>query len=324
MIRLDALLVALVIAGVFFGQGLVKGEKGEASTERLRVGLIGLDTSHAIQFTRRLNDETYENHVPGAVVVAGYRGGSPDIESSVSRLDEYTEQLQGEYGVTIYDTIEELCANVDVVMVESLDGRPHLEQVKRVLAAGKTMFVDKPVAGTLGDALEIYRLAEEAGVPLFSASSLRWYPGVVTVAEADVGEVRGAVSWGPASTEEHHPTLFWYGIHPTEALFTVLGPGCESVVATETESVMVVTGLWKGGKVGTLHGIKEGKRGYKVVKFGETGIVEQSSGGDYTPMIREVVDFFRTGEAPVGAEVTLEIYAFMEAADESVRRGGSG
>jgi predicted dehydrogenase len=323
MKRFDPISLAPVIAAVLFGGGLVTAQEVKTSSDVLRVGIIGVDTSHAIQFTRRLNDPEDENYVPGATVVAAYCGGSPDIESSVSRLEEYTEQLRSKYGVRIYDTIEELCGNVAVVMLESLDGRPHLEQVKPVIAAGKTVFVDKPVAGSLKDACEIYRLAEEAGVPLFSASSLRWYPGVVEVAEADVGEVRGAISWGPASVEEHHPTLFWYGIHPTEALFTVLGPGCESVVATETASALVVTGRWKGGKVGTLHGIKDGKRGYKVVKFGTAGIVEQSTGGDYTPMIREMVEFFRSGEAPVEAKETLEIYAFMEAADESVRRGGA-
>ncbi|NNC87372.1 MAG: Gfo/Idh/MocA family oxidoreductase [Akkermansiaceae bacterium] len=289
----------------------------------LRLGLIGCDTSHVIAFTSRFNDPGNKNHVPGGKVVAAVKGGSPDIETSHTRVPEYTKTLVEKYGVTIHDDISEMCRHVDAVLLTSLDGRPHLEQAKPVIAAGKPLFVDKPVAGSLQDAIELFRLAKEAGVPCFSSSSLRWYPGVVEVATADIGELRAAISYGPSPTEPHHPDLFWYGIHPTEALFTVMGPGCESVVRTSTGDAIVVTGTWSGGRVGTLHGIVNGKRGYKVTAFGTKGIAEQKSGGDYTPMLREIITFFRTGKPPVPPETTLEIYAFMEAADESKRRGGS-
>ena len=62
---------------------------------------------------------------------------------------------------------------------------------------------------------------------------------------------------------------------------------------------------------------------YKVIKFGDERIAEQSRAGDYTPLVREIVKFFQTGIAPVTPAQTLEIYAFMEAADESKRRGGA-
>lgn len=288
----------------------------------LRLGLIGLDTSHVIAFTSRFNEPDNPNHVPGGKVVAAFKGGSPDIESSHTRVEGYTETLTTKYGVRIYDDIAAMCEDVDAVLLTSLDGRPHLEQAKPVIEAGKPLFVDKPVAGSLRDAVELFRLAREAGVPCFSSSSLRWYPGVTEVAGADLGELRSVISYGPAPAEPHHPDLFWYGIHPTEALFTVMGPGCESVVRTTTGSAIVVTGTWAGERVGTLHGITEGKRGYKVIAFGTKAIAEQKSGGDYTPMLREIIRFFRTGVPPVPNEVTLEIYAFMEAADESKRQGG--
>ena len=227
------------------------------------------------------------------------------------------------YGVKIYDNIKEVCENVDAILLTSLDGRPHLSQVRPVFEANKPVFVDKPVAGTLKDAVEIYRLAKESKVPCFSSSSLRWYPGVVEVANADVGELISVLSYGPAPSEPNHPDLFWYGIHPTEALFTVMGTGCETVTRTSTEDTVVVTGIWKDGKVGTLHGLAKGRFGYKVTAFGSKAIVEQTKGGDYTPMLREVIKFFNTGKPPVAPETTLEIYAFMEAADESKRRGGT-
>ena len=293
------------------------------SGEDIRVGMIGLDTSHVTAFTSRFNDPKSKNHVPGVKVVAAFKGGSPDIPSSAGRVDKFTQILVEDYGVKLYDTVEEMCKHVDAVMLESVDGRPHLEQVRPVFAAKKPVFIDKPVAGSLKDAVEIYKLAKESGVPCWSSSSLRYYPGVVEVAEADVGGVRGAFSYGPCTIDPHHPDLFWYGIHPTESLFTVLGTGVETVSRVHTEDTDVVTGTWSGGRIGVLYGLRNQKTAYKVTKFGTKKIVEQESGGDYTPMLHEVVKFFQTGEAPVPLETTIEIYAFMEAADESKRQAGA-
>ena len=300
--------------------GFLYADKKEQ--DPLRLGLIGLDTSHVIAFTSRFNEPDNPNHVPGGRVVAAFKGGSKDIESSHTRVEGYTKILVEKYGVKIYDDIEKLCENVDAILLTSLDGRPHLSQVRPVIEAKIPVFVDKPVAGTLKDAVEIYRLAKEAKVPCFSSSSLRWYPGVVDVANADVGELKSVLSYGPAPSEPHHPDLFWYGIHPTEALFTVMGSGCQTVTRTSTDDTVVVTGIWKDGKVGTLHGLANGRFGYKVTAFGTKAIAEQNRGGDYTPMLREIIKFFKSGKPPVSPATTLEIYAFMEAADESKRRGG--
>ncbi|MBM3878755.1 MAG: Gfo/Idh/MocA family oxidoreductase [Verrucomicrobia bacterium] len=293
-----------------------------AQGAELRIGMIGLDTSHAIAFTKLLNDANDRNHVPGGRVVAAFKGGSPDLESSWSRVDGYTRQLQEQYGVKILDSIEALCAEVDVVMLESVDGRPHLEQVKPVLRARKPVFIDKPVAGSLRDAIAIYRLASELGVPCFSSSSLRYYPGLVELKQANVGDVRGAVSTGPCALEPHHPDLFWYGVHAAEALYTALGTGCESVVRTATPNTDVVTGRWADGKVGTMIGIRNASAPYRVTLFGTKAVLDQKPGGGYAPLIREVMKFFQSGVAPVSPEETIELFAFMEAADESKRQGG--
>ena len=313
--------INILLLVFFAASGLVIAN--DEKKEPLRLGLIGLDTSHVIAFTSRFNESDNPNHVPGGRVVAAFKGGSADIESSHTRVEGYTKTLVEKYGVKIYDNIKEVCENVDAILLTSLDGRPHLSQVRPVFEANKPVFVDKPVAGTLKDAVEIYRLAKKSKVPCFSSSSLRWYPGVVEVANADVGELISVLSYGPAPSEPNHPDLFWYGIHPTEALFTVMGTGCETVTRTSTEDTVVVTGIWKDGKVGTLHGLAKGRFGYKVTAFGSKAIVEQTKGGDYTPMLREVIKFFNTGKPPVAPETTLEIYAFMEAADESKRRGGT-
>lgn len=289
----------------------------------LRVGLIGLDTSHVIAFTELLNNTNNKAHVPGARVVVGFKGGSPDIESSISRVEGYTKTLQEKYGVEIVPTIEELCKKVDAVMLTSVDGRPHLEQARPVFKARKPMFIDKPLAGSLRDAIEILRLAKESNTPCFSSSSYRYYESLTELRKKDIGEVKGAISYGPASYDKTHPDLYWYGIHPTEALFTVMGTGCETVVRVHTPDTDVVTGVWSGGRVGTLRGLRNAATPHKVILFGAKGVAEQQGGGDYAPLMREVVKFFQTGVAPVNPEETLEIFAFMEAADESKRLGGT-
>jgi predicted dehydrogenase len=289
----------------------------------LRIGMIGLDTSHVPAFTKLFNDTSDKNHVSGGKVVAAFKGGSPDVESSWSRVDGYTKQLQEKFGVKIVDSIEELCQQVDAVLIESVDGRPHLAQARPVIKAGKPLFIDKPVAGSLRDAIEIYRLAKEAKVPLFSSSSYRFYEGLIDLKKADLGEIRSVISYGPAHLEPHHPDLFWYGVHPTEALYTIMGTGCQTVVRSTTPDTDVITGTWSGGRLGTLQALRKGSTPNKVIVFGTKAVAEQKGGGDYAPLVGEIMKFFQTGVAPVSPEETLELFAFMEAADESKRQGGA-
>lgn len=287
----------------------------------IRVGIIGLDTSHAPAFAKVMNDEKAAGHVPGCRVVAAYPQGSPDIESSVSRVPQYTQQL-ADMGVEIVESIPALLEKVDAVLLETNDGRPHLEQVRPVIAAGKPVFIDKPVAGSLSDAVKIYQEAAAAGVPVFSASSLRYIKFGQEVRNGSIGEVTGADTYSPASLEKTHPDLFWYGIHGVEALFTVMGTGCEEVVRMHSPNFDVVVGKWSDGRLGTFRGIRSGKGGYGGTAFGTNGVQSLGPYAGYAPLVADIVKFFQTGEAPVSVEETLEIYAFMEAADESKRQGG--
>ena len=291
--------------------------------EDLRIGIIGLDTSHSEQFTLRLNDPANPNHIPGARVVAAFPAGSPDIDESKERIGGFTATVRDKFGVRIVGSVAEACKDVDAVLLLSLEGRPRLEQMKEIVAAGKPVFMDKPVAATLKDAVEIYKLAAAAQVSVFSSSAVRWYPGVLEVANAEETPARSAISYGPAHVLPHHPDLFFYGVHPAEALFVVMGSGCVSVTRTTTPSASIVTGIWSGGRTGTLEAIHEGAMGYKLIRFGDKQITEQKSDGDYTPMLREIVKFFQTKQPPISPKETLEIYAFMAAAEESKQRDGA-
>ena len=278
---------------------------------QIRVGIIGLDTSHAIAFTKILNDENAPPEVAGCRVVAAYPQGSPDIETSTSRVPGYTQEIQ-KYGVRIVGSIDELLTQVDAVLLETNDGRPHLEQIRPVLKAGKPVFIDKPVAGSLQDAITIFREAKLAGVPVFSSSSLRYGSNSQAARAGSLGRIHYCETHSPASIEESHPDLFWYGVHGVESLFTVMGTGCQSITRTSEDGRIVVTGRWDGDRIGVY---REGK-GYGGKAIGERGEAAVGSYDTYRPLLVEIVRFFRSGEPPVTAEETLEIYAFMEAAEE--------
>jgi hypothetical protein len=285
----------------------------------LRIGIIGCDTSHSVAFTELINDSATKGHVPGGKVVAAFKGGSADIPSSISRIEGYSKTLGEKYGVVFYDTIEELCKNVDCVLLESVDGRPHLNQVRPVIKAGKTVYIDKPMAGSLRDVLEIFKLAREAKVPMFSASGLRYGRDTQAVRNGSLGKVDYAETYGPCEIEPHHPDLFWYGVHGTESLFTVLGTGCQSVKRVTTpDGKIEVTGTWSGGRIGILRESHD----FRGKAKGEKGEAPVGSFDGYGPLVAEIMQFFKTRIAPVKPEETIEIFAFMEAADESKSSGG--
>lgn len=290
----------------------------------IKIGIIGLDTSHVPAFTKLFNDPKAEGDLAGFKVVAGFPGGSKDVKASYSRVDMFTRQIEKEYGVEIVDSIDKLLEKVDVVLIESVDGRPHLDQAIPVLKAKKKVFIDKPIAGSLADAILIFALAEKYKTPVFSSSSLR-YATNIRAAKNDpkLGKVLGCVSYSPCELEPHHPDLFWYGVHGCETLYTIMGAGCKSVSRTHTKDTDIATGVWEDGRVGTYRGLRSGSKGYGTVIFGnKTDLTTSGAVGGYKPLVVEIAKFFRSGSAPVSAEETIELFAFMEAADESKRQGG--
>lgn len=313
---------AAVVSGI--GLHLMDGLPALArQSDGKRVGIIGLDTSHSVAFTKALNavapgaaapDPVYD----GYKVVAAYPHGSKDIESSVKRIPGYTEEVK-KLGVEITGSIKELLSKVDVVLLETNDGRLHLEQALEVLKAGKRMFIDKPVAGTLSDAIAIYEAAKKYNIPVFSASSLRYIKGLENI---DKAKVVGADTYSPAVLEKTHPDFFWYGIHGVETLYTVMGTGCKSVTRINTPDTDIVVGIWGDGRTGTFRGTRTGKHDYGGTVFTKDGNKVLGPYAGYEPLLADIIKYFKTGQVPVTPEETIEIFAFMEAADESKRQGG--
>jgi hypothetical protein len=292
-----------------------------AAAATLRLGIVGTDTSHVTAFTQILNDESSPDHVPGGQVVAAYKGGSPDIESSATRVDKFADELRTKWKVRFFTTIPEMCQKVDAVLLESVDGRVHLAQARAIIAAHKPLFIDKPLASTLEDAREIARLASAAGVPWFSASSLRFGEIAETMKFADA---TGVETWGPGPLEPHHQLdLSWYAIHPIELLYSLMGAGCEEVSRTFSPDADLIVGRWKDGRIGTVRALRP-YSDYGAVVFRPKQIVEAPSrpADSYRPLLVEIMKFFETGQPPVPNQETLEIFAFMDAAQRSKDEGG--
>ena len=288
---------------------------------QIKIGIIGLDTSHSIAFTKFLNGEDKKEEFKDFRIVAAYPYGSKTIKSSYDRIPDYIEQVK-ELGVEIVPSIAELLKKVDCVMLETNDGNLHLEQAYEVFKAGKIMFIDKPLGATLAQAIAIYQLAREYNVPIFSSSALRFVPQNQKLRNGEYGKILGADCYSPATREISHPDFGWYGIHGVETLFTIMGTGCVAVNRMSAEGTDIVVGLWDDGRMGTFRGRRTGKSIYGGTAFTDKGAEPVGPYQGYEVLLSEILKFFKTHVPPVSEVETLEIFTFMEASNESKRKEG--
>ena len=293
-----------------------------------RVGIIGLDTSHAVAFTKIMNVDK-DPGVAGFRVTTAYQWGSRDIFSSTNRYPKYLAEVR-RMGVEVVPTLDELLAKVDVVCLETNDGREHLQQAEKVFASGKRVFIDKPLAHNLRDAIKIYELGKARAVKWFSSSALRYSDVAVKARAGEYGPIRGAALISPSPLEEQgtHTFYTWYGIHGFEPLVAIMGMGVDKVSCFRNETDDVINATWRDGRMGELRLMRKSwiYSGYVLPekpKDKKNPVVLFGGYQGYQPLLKEIVKFFRTGEVPVPNEETLEIMAFMEAAEMSAKRGGA-
>ncbi|WZO99016.1 Gfo/Idh/MocA family oxidoreductase [Isosphaeraceae bacterium EP7] len=291
----------------------------------IRLGMIDFDTSHVVEFTKRINhiDIAEDQWVEGAKVVAGVPGVSLIMPE---RVPGYTAAMK-KYGIEILDDPAQLFGKIDAVMIEANDGSVHRERAMPFIERGIPVFVDKPFACSVDDARTMLRAAMEKHVPLMSCSSLRYAAGLADAraGKGPAGDLLGAFTYGPAPLHPRNPGLFHYGIHPVELLFTLMGTGCTKVNCTFTEGAEVATGVWSDGRVAGIRGIRAGKQDYGFTMFGAKGVVTQGidTKYGYRDMLKAVITMFETKESPIDPRETLEIVAFIEAAKASADAGGA-
>ena len=288
----------------------------------LTIGIIGLDTSHVIDFTELFNNRNSANHVAGGKVVAAYPAGSPDFQLSYSRVGGYTKGLKEQYGVNILPSAEAVAEQVDAILLESVDGRVHLSQFEKVAPFGKPVFIDKPFAVTYADARKIVELASQHGVPLMSCSALRYSPSLTAALEnGQDGTLIGIDCFGPMELQATQPGLFWYGIHCAEMLFAALGVHCIEVKTTRTEKHDLIVGQWQDGRIGTIRGNRLGNPQFGAVVHREKAsrYVDCRAGEKpfYVCLVEQIMAFFKSRRAPIDLVETLQIIRFIEAANSS-------
>lgn len=316
----------MAITGV--GSGLVADTVFErilrsvSSRKEIKLGIVGLAV-HSAAFSTFLNAKDKDSDLAGCHIEALYHPkGNPDVDFTPEQLSDFKSTVE-KAGVKIVESMDELLEMVDGILIETNDGRPHMEEVLPALKAGKPVFVDKPVAEDLAGVIEIYRAADEYGVPIYSSSSLRYGTNPHKINQSLKNKVLGANTYSPAPLEPSHTDLYWYGIHGVEMLYTVMGAGCQEVWQMgHSKGGDVVAGLWEGDRVGIFRGIREGKRGYGGTAFMNDEIMELGTFEGYRPLVVKIVEFFNTGISPVPVDETLEIYAFMTAANISKLKGG--
>lgn len=325
-LRVLAVVLLVITCGAIRADGRWGGQETKAASpawavRNLRAGIIGTDTSHVPAFAKLLR-----SHPEWKItLVAAFKGGSPDLPISADRVEKFATTLREEFDVELVESIDALLEKVDVVLLTSVDGRSHLEQVTPVLKAGKRVFVDKPLAASLEDARRIVELAERTGTPFFSSSSFRFHPDIPRLRDNPaVGKITRVQATSSMSTLAFHPDLFFYGIHGIEALYAVMGTGCATVSRRIEGDADVTTCKWKDGGVGVYHGtLKPGGKEPLLRIQGEEGTAESSGSAGYSALLLAAAEFFHTGRPPVGPAETLEIFEFMTAAQLSRERNGA-
>lgn len=312
-----------------------------SAAEPVRIGILGLDNYQSVAFTQLFHDPQATGDLAGIKVTAAFPDEpSTDIAESVENLPKWVQSMK-DFQVPLVDSVDKVLAECDTVLVMPVDGRRHRKLAEAALRAGKRTYIGRPMAASLEDVAAIFRIAQDAKVPLWSSSQHRFSPGFIGMRNhPEVGKVLGCDVYGGCPMVPHHSDFFWHAVHSLETLYTIMGPGCETVRCTSTPQVESITGVWRDGRIGTYRGIKQGAVKYSATVFGEQGVSIAGVYGHGVPVkgvaptddkymgyegiALEIARFAKGGAVPVTPAETLELYAFLEAARESrVKQGAS-
>lgn len=291
---------------------------------KLNIALVGCDTSHSVYFSRLLNDGTDPQHVAGARVIAAVIDGNGAIAGSREKALANAAEIEAKYGAKLYEEIGDLPRDCDAIFIESTDGGRHLAQVCKAVEFQVPLFIDKPLTLGTKEAEDIFRLGHERGVPIMSCSSLRYDPSFRKALRGCAGgAVTGADIFGYMEFVKDCSGYFWYGIHSAEMLFAAMGTGLEQVYVVKQDDYDLLTGVWRDGRIGTIRGTRK-----PHFAFGGTlhtasrplafDVPEVDMPPSYAPMLRQVVEFVRSGISPIAQQETLEIIRFLESANKGI------
>lgn len=320
------------------------------AAEPVRIGILGIDNYGSVAYTEFLNRPKAEGVFAGVRVVAAYPIGSDDYPESATLVARWKEQLLNLHQnpkdpngvappIEMVDSVEALLQRCDGVMIFSLDGRLHRQQAEAVLKARKRLFIGRPLASSVDDAVAILKLAAETQTPCWSSSQHRFSAGFSGMRDhPEVGRVIGCDVYGGWAVDAPEAEKFPRPLHSIETLYTIMGAGVNKVTCASSPTAETIVAEWGDGRIGTYRGIKQGAVKYSATVFGEKGVSTAGIYGHGVPvngiaptndryvgyegLAIELAKFFKGGPPPVSPAETLEIFALMQAAEESKTLGG--
>ncbi len=257
-------------------------------------------------------DEWHANHYPewlkelsGGTVEVAYAYG----EIASPRSGMTTEEWCRKYGVTPVDSIAELTALSDGIIVLSPDNCERHEELCRIpLRSGKPVYVDKTFAPDLQTARRIFAAAEESGTPCRSSSALRFAEEYRAV---DRENLTAANFWGPYDFDT-------YSIHQLEPLFMLMGVPASQVMYLPGENYYLLAVRFTDGRVGSISSTIPDAPFCAQLALKNGTMTIRAESDSMRNLMRELVDFFITGEIKDSHRQTLAIMAARTAALEGI------
>ncbi len=281
------------------------------------VAMIGLDTSHTVEFTKLMQHPEHK-------VVDGMRVAKALRFPSVFQSEEGQDSRQAELeamGVTMAATIEDAVDGVDAIFLEINDPALHLPYFEKIVGLGKPVFIDKPLAASVAEGRRIQKLAEAAGTPTWSSSSLRFIPSLVE-AKQKITVPFTAHTFGALGTAAVGSDLVWYGVHAVEMLVASLGVGACGVRALKDKhgvTLLVEYPDDRRGLVECLRGLY--KYGGRLQSKEDLAFFDSSTGSPYSSLMGALRDFVIDSLIPVPLAEALEVMVILEAGEQAVTSG---
>jgi predicted dehydrogenase len=286
--------------------------------KEMKVAIIGLDTSHAIELPRLMQapDCPKEDRVEGLRTVSCLRFETPF--QNKEGLDGRQKQLE-QWGVKVTEKFEDAIKDCDALMLEINDPAFHVDYFRRCAGLGKPVFLDKPLADTFAHGEQVLADAKKHKTRVFSASALRFAPALDAVCAAvpspSACTVYGALGKAPSGS-----SIIWYGVHAFEMLQRAMGTGAVSVLTRKDGSGAVVLVSYADGRRGVVE-LNEGVWIYGGTLRSKETAVPFISDWKYGHLLTKVAAFFHGGAAPVALDATREIMGMLDAAERSLQSG---
>jgi len=289
-------------------------------TKEIKVALIGLDTSHTIEFAKRIQaaDCPPDQKITGLRATACLRFSTPF--QNEDGLNARQKQLEG-WGVRVTTDFDDAVKGCDAIMIEINDPSYHLGYFKKCAVLGKPIFLDKPLADNIENGLEIVRLAKENKIKAISTSPLRFDANLIKAC-GEMPNPAQVTVYGPLGIAPAGSSIVWYGVHSFEMLEKAMGKE-SACVTVRTDGAGVVAIVDYPDKRRGVVELTKGAWIYGGTLRDSKAAISYSvaAGNFYASMMKDVEKFFRTGEANFNIEDAVEVMAMLDAAERSFKSG---